>query len=271
MFVFAFPPLDPVIFSVGPFEIRWYALAYLAGFLFGMALCKKLARTNGKGAPTAQDYDDFLIWAVIAVILGGRIGYVLFYQFDYYLSKPLEALQIWHGGMSFHGGMFGVILAALLFARRRKIDFLSFTDLLAVVAPIGLALGRLANFVNGELFGRVTDVPWAVVFPRGGDQPRHPSQLYEAALEGVLLFIIMWMLARSPAVRRWSGLLSGLFLGLYGLLRFSAEFFREPDAQLGYLFAGATMGQILCLPMIVLGGALICWVVLKNTKNRQAG
>lgn len=256
MLALAFPPVDPVFFSVGPFEIRWYALSYLMGFLLGWWQCQRMARANPSG-PTAKDYDDFLTWAVIGTVLGGRLGYVLFYNLDYYLTRPLEALQVWHGGMSFHGGMLGVILAGVIFTRLRKISFFSLSDLLAVVTPIGLGLGRLANFVNGELFGRPTDVPWAVVFPRGGDIPRHPSQLYEAALEGVVLYLLLTWLATKPAVRERTGLLSGLFLALYGLFRFGVEFFREPDPQLGFLFSGATMGQLLCIPMFLFGAYLI--------------
>ncbi len=252
MFAFAFPPLDPVIVSIGPFAIRWYALAYLAGFVLGWFQCMRLARQN-KGPPQPKDYDDFLTWAVIGTILGGRIGYVLFYQPDHYFAHPLDMLKIWEGGMSFHGGMAGVILAALWFVRSRKIPFLAFSDLLACVAPIGLGLGRLANFVNGELFGRVTDVSWGVVFPHGGELPRHPSQLYEAALEGIVLYLVLFFLARCPAVRKREGLLSGAFLTLYAVFRFGVEFFREPDPQLGFLFAGATMGQLLCVPMVLLG------------------
>jgi len=262
MFALAFPPLDPVFISLGPVQIRWYALAYLAGFLGGVWLCKKLAALTKQG-PAAKDFDDFLTWGVVGTVLGGRLGYVLFYQLSYYIERPLEALQVWHGGMSFHGGMLGVILAALLFARKRKISFFAFSDVLACVTPIGLGLGRLANFVNGELFGRVTDVPWGVIFPRGGELPRHPSQLYEAAGEGLILFLIMMILVRIPFVRERKGMLSGVFLSLYALLRFGAEFFREPDPQLGFLFAGATMGQLLCVPMFIYGEylttrALLC-------------
>lgn len=264
MFAFLFPSIDPVFFAVGPIEIRWYALAYLAGFLGGWWLCMKLARLNPKGKPTAKDYDDFLTWAVIGTILGGRLGYVLFYQFDYYMTQPLEALKVWHGGMSFHGGMLGVIAAALLFAARRKISFFAFTDVLAVVTPIGLGLGRLANFVNGELFGRVTEAPWGVVFPHGGDLPRHPSQLYEAGLEGAVLLILMLFLAFNPKVRAKEGVLSGAFLTFYAAFRFGIEFFREPDAQLGFLFAGATMGQLLCVPMFLFGLGLIAYALKKE-------
>jgi phosphatidylglycerol:prolipoprotein diacylglycerol transferase len=217
-----------------------------------------LARQNPAG-PKPQDYDDYLIWAVIAVLLGGRSFYILFYNLSDYLARPADMLKLWHGGMSFHGGMTGVIVAAWLFARSRKIPFLAFTDLLACVAPIGLFLGRLANFVNGELFGRVTDVAWGVVFPRGGDLPRHPSQLYESATEGLLLLFVMYLMSRSPSIRTRPGLMSGTFLALYGAFRFAVEFFREPDAQLGFLFAGATMGQLLCLPMILLGLFIILY------------
>jgi len=264
MFALAFPPLDPVFLSIGPLEIRWYALAYLAGFVGGIWLCKKLALLTKQG-PTPKDFDDFLTWAVIGTILGGRIGYVLFYQFDYYLASPLEALKVWHGGMSFHGGMLGVILATWLFVRARKLSFFAFTDVLACVTPIGLGLGRLANFVNGELYGRVTDVPWGVIFPRGGDLPRHPSQLYEAGMEGFLLLVIMLVLVRFPSVTRRVGMLSGLFLSLYALFRFGIEFFREPDAQLGFLFADATMGQLLCVPMFFIGEYIIAHALLRKT------
>lgn len=262
MLALAFPPIDPVFVSFGPIEIRWYALAYLAGFVVGIWLCKKLALQLGQ-KPKPQDYDDFLTWAVIGTLLGGRLGYVLFYQFEYYMTAPLEALKIWHGGMSFHGGMLGVIGAALLFVRKRGLPFFAFTDALACVTPIGLGLGRVANFINGELFGRVTDVPWGVIFPRGGDLPRHPSQLYEATAEGLLLFCIMMLAARLPYVRQRPAFLSGLFLVGYAVARFVIEFFREPDAQLGFLYGGATMGQLLCLPMFAFGVYVMTQAVRK--------
>lgn len=270
MFAFVFPPLDPVMVSIGPLHIRWYAVAYLAGFILGLWLCKKLALLIDKG-PKPQDYDDFLTWAVIGTILGGRLGYVLFYQFDYYLHAPLEALKIWHGGMSFHGGMLGVITAAWLFVRSRKLSFFAFTDALACVTPIGLGLGRLANFVNGELYGRVTDVPWAIIFPRGGELPRHPSQLYEATLEGLVLLTMMLVFVRVPSIRNKSGVLSGLFLSEYAAFRFIAEFFREPDAQLGFLYGGATMGQLLCMPMFLAGLAIIAWAMIHKDGNGASG
>lgn len=265
MFAIAFPPIDPVLISVGPLEIRWYALSYVAGFVLGLWLCKKLAVLVGKGL-TPEHYDDFLTWAVIGTVLGGRLGYVLFYQFDYYLNAPFEALKVWNGGMSFHGGMLGVIFAAYLFVRSRKLSFFTFTDVLACVTPIGLGLGRLANFINGELYGRVTDVPWGVIFPHGGELARHPSQLYEASLEGLLLFALMMIYVRIPAVRERSGMLSGLFLSMYAVFRFCVEFLREPDAQLGFLLGGVTMGQILCIPMFLFGEYLIVRAVLMSRK-----
>lgn len=251
-----YPSFDPVAISVGPLAIRWYALAYLAGFVLGWRYCLVLAGQNPKG-PAPKLYDDFLTWAVIGTVLGGRLGYIIFYQADYFFAHPLEMLQIWHGGMSFHGGATGVVGAAWLYTRYHKVPFFSFTDLLAVVTPIGLSLGRLANFVNGELYGRVTDVPWAMVFPRGGDQPRHPSQLYEAGLEGIVLFAVMALLARQTKYRARPGFLSGCFLVGYAVFRTSVEFVREPDQQLGFLYAGATMGQLLCIPMLMFGLYLI--------------
>lgn len=262
-----FPNIDPIALTVGPIVIRWYALAYLAGFLLGWRYCMKLASQSK--VLTAQLYDDFLVWAVLGTILGGRLGYILFYQTDYYLSHPLEMLEIWHGGMSFHGGMIGVIGSAWIFTRYNKIPFLAFTDLLACVAPIGLGLGRLANFVNGELFGRATDVPWAMAFPRGGDVLRHPSQIYEAIMEGLVLFFIMFILVNKAKYRGRVGFLSGAFLALYGSFRFILEFFREPDAQLGFLYGGATMGQLLCVPMVLFGGYIILWSE-RRLKRRTA-
>lgn len=248
----AFPAFDPVAITIGHVAIRWYGLAYLAGFLLGWRYCQVLARQNPQG-PKPELFDDFLTWAVIGTVLGGRLGYILFYQAGFYFSHPLEMLQVWHGGMSFHGGTLGVIVSAWLFARKNKLNFFAFTDVLAAVAPIGLGLGRIANFINGELYGRVTDAPWGMVFPRGGDMPRHPSQLYEATLEGAVLFVIMVFLVRQPKFRAHYGFLSGAFLAGYGLFRFLVEFAREPDEQLGFLFAGATMGQLLCIPMMLLG------------------
>jgi phosphatidylglycerol---prolipoprotein diacylglyceryl transferase len=244
--------LDPVAFSIGPLAIRWYALAYLAGIVAGWRWCMALARRDSS-MPRPELFDEFLSWAILGIVLGGRLGYILFYNFGQYWNDPLEVLKVWHGGMSFHGGMIGVIFAAYVFTRMKNIPLLAFTDLLSCVAPIGLGLGRLANFVNGELFGRETDMPWGVIFPRGGSLPRHPSQLYEAAAEGLLLLLVMFLLSRQPKIRARKGFLSGVFLTMYGIMRFGIEFFREPDPQLGFLFAGATMGQLLCVPMIIAG------------------
>ncbi len=253
-----FPDIDPVALSIGPLAIRWYALAYLAGIIGGWRLCMFLAGRDST-SPAPRYYDDFISWAVVGIVVGGRLAYVLFYNSSQYLERPLEALMLWHGGMSFHGGMLGVIVAAILFSRKKRISFFAFSDLLACVTPIGLGLGRLANFVNGELYGRETSAPWGVVFPRGGPFPRHPSQLYEAAAEGFLLLAIMLVLQRVPKIRERKGFLSGLFLVLYGLMRFGIEFMREPDAQVGFLFGSATMGQLLSVPMIAAGAAIIIW------------
>lgn len=259
LFTLTFPSIDPVLVSIGPFAIRWYALAYIVGLLLGWRYCLHLC-----GLPprlvTRNQLDDFLLWATLGVILGGRLGYVLFYQLDEYLKEPLQIVYVWRGGMSFHGGLVGVILAMLLFARRRGIPFFALADIIACATPIGLLLGRIANFVNGELYGRASDAPWAMVFPdpNSGGVPRHPSQLYEAALEGLLLFLVLYLLARFTRSLEHVGRLSGIFLIGYGLSRIVVEFFREPDAQLGYLLGGTTtMGQILSVPMIAYGLFLV--------------
>ncbi len=250
--------VNPIAFEVFGLPIRWYALAYLAGFILGWRYALRLAR-KGLAKPTADDMDEFLTWAVLGTILGGRVGYVLFYQPQYFLENPLQIVRIWEGGMSFHGGMLGVIAAMLLFARRREIRFFAVADVVATVAPIGLFFGRIANFVNQELYGRITDLPWGVVFPIAGREPRHPSQLYEAFLEGAVLFTILSVLARRPDIRGRPGSLSGLFLIGYGIARFSVEFLRQPDSQLGFLWLGATMGQLLSAPMVLLGVVLFIY------------
>jgi phosphatidylglycerol:prolipoprotein diacylglycerol transferase len=258
MYALAFPSIDPTLIEIGPFAIRWYALAYVGGILFGWRYAIVLARKS----PAAIDrltVDDFLIWVTLGIVLGGRIGYVLFYKPVYFSAHPLEILQLWQGGMAFHGGLLGVIIAIIVFARRRRIATLALGDIVASVVPIGLCLGRLANFVNGELFGRVSDVPWAVIFPNGGPEPRHPSQLYEAGLEGLVLGLVLFAAWRLTNLRLRPGAITGLFLVGYGLARFTVELFRQPDANLGFLFAGATMGQLLSLPMILVGIALMIW------------
>lgn len=264
--IFEFPNIDPVAVAIGPLQIRWYALAYLAGFLLGWRYCMKLAGAPDKKRtrrPDAQDIDDFLPWVVLGVILGGRLGYVLFYNFEYYLAHPAHIPFIWEGGMSFHGGALGVIAVTLIYARKHKIDLLRLSDILAASVPIGLFFGRIANFINGELYGRVTDSPLGMVFPHGGPEPRHPSQLYEAFLEGMVLFIVLALMAQSEKIRNKPGVIAGTFLIGYGIFRAFIENFREPDAQLGFLAMGLTMGQVLCIPMVLGGGYLITRAVRK--------
>jgi phosphatidylglycerol:prolipoprotein diacylglycerol transferase len=265
-----FPDFDPVALQLGPIAIRWYALAYIAGLFGGLLYAKRLAANDvfwdhRAHRPSAVDLDDLLLWATLGVIAGGRLAYVLFYQPAYYAAKPIEAFAIWSGGMSFHGGLAGATLAMYLFARVRKLRFLPLADIIATVAPLGLFLGRLTNFVNGELWGRVTAMPWGFVFPTGGPLPRHPSQLYEAATEGLLLLVALFVAARAGAYRR-PGLVTGLFGAGYAIARIGCEFFREPDPQLGFLVGGfATMGMLLSLPMLALG----LWLILR-ARSRPA-
>jgi len=252
-----FPQIDPIAIQIGPLAIRWYALAYIAGIVLGWRMLRRLAATPPQAATAAQ-VDDYITWATLGIILGGRLGYVLFYRPGHYLFHPLEALMVWQGGMAFHGGALGVIIATLLFCRSQKLNPLMFGDRVAVVVPIGLFFGRIANFINGELWGRAADVPWAMIFPADRLQlPRHPSQLYQAGLEGLALFALMLILWSKPANRTRHGLLTGVLLAGYGVARLIGEFFREPDAHLGFLLAGATMGQMLSLPMVLVGGWLI--------------
>ena len=259
-----FPAIDPVLVSFGPVAVRWYALAYIAGILLGWFYARALIRNEalwGGSAPLSQpDFDDFVLWATLGVVLGGRAGYVLFYNSAFFAEYPLEAFQIWKGGMSFHGGFLGVVAAVILFARARGISILSLGDLACAVGPIGLFFGRLANFINAELWGRPSDVPWAFVFPGAGPLPRHPSQLYEAALEGLLLFAVLALLIRKGALQR-PGLIVGVFALGYGLARIFAEFFREPDPQLGFLWGGFTMGMLLSAPMLAAGLAFVAYAL----------
>ena len=252
MLALTFPMIDPIAVQIGPVSIRWYSLAYVTGILLGwryvLYLAKRPPQSLGK-----RDIDDFIIWATLGVILGGRLGYVLFYRPEFYLENPLNILVLWQGGMSSHGGMLGMVVATAIFARRRNTHWLAVGDLIVCAVPIGLFFGRIANFINGELFGRVSDVSWAMAFPHGGPLPRHPSQLYEAALEGLVLFIILaWMAQGTRALER-RGILSGVFFTGYGVARIIVETFREPDAHLGFFAIGATMGQLLSLP-VLLGG-----------------
>jgi phosphatidylglycerol:prolipoprotein diacylglycerol transferase len=255
-----FPNFDPVLIQLGPFAIRWYALAYIVGILLGWFYARAIVRNQklwGGAAPmTALDIDDFIVWVTLGIILGGRIGYVLFYNPSYFAEHPLEAFQLWKGGMSFHGGFTGCVLAVVLFARKNKIPILSLGDVTCATGTLGVLLGRIANFINGELWGRPTDVAWGMVFPSGGPVARHPSQLYEAALEGLLLFIVLALLIRGGALRR-PGLIIGAFAVGYSLARSFCELFREPDAQLGFLWNTITMGTLLSIPLLAFGIALI--------------
>ena len=258
-----FPAIDPVLIQIGPLAVRWYALAYIAGILLGWAYAGRLLRDDrlwGGPAPlTRADLDDFVLWVTLGIILGGRVGYVLFYNLDYYLDNPWDALALWHGGMSFHGGLLGVVLAVVLFARARGIPMLSLGDVASAAAPIGLFFGRIANFINGELYGRVTDVPWGVIFPNGGPEPRHPSQLYQAVLEGLVLFVVLRILTHRQLALRRPGLVFGAFLAGYAVARIVAERFRMPDPQLGFLFGGVTMGMLLSVPMLLFGLGLVLY------------
>jgi phosphatidylglycerol:prolipoprotein diacylglycerol transferase len=249
------PQIDPIAFSIGPLAVRWYGLMYLVGFAAAWLL--GLARIRQNRAPiTREQFDDLIFLAVLGVILGGRLGYVLFYKPAYYAAHPLEILAVWQGGMSFHGGLLGMIAAMALAARRQRVDALRLMDFVAPLCPLGLAAGRIGNFINGELYGRVTDLPWGMVFRTADAAPRHPSQLYQAALEGFALFALLWWFSAKPRPR---GQVCALALAGYGVLRFVAEFAREPDAFLGLLALGLTMGQWLSLPMIVAGVWLFVW------------
>jgi len=258
-----FPNIDPVALAIGPIPylgtllIRWYSLAYVGGILLGWQVLAREHKRKPLQNLTKTALDDMVFWAVLGIVLGGRLGYVLFYKPMFYLEHPAQILHVWEGGMSFHGGMLGTIVAFLLFCRKHGTPFLPVIDLIACMAPIGLCFGRIANFINGELYGRVTDAPIGMVFPHGGALPRHPSQLYEATLEGVVLFIIMMALLKCTRARDKAGMLSGFFLIFYGLARITCEFFREPDEQLGFLLGFSTMGQLLCLPMLAGGLYLV--------------
>jgi len=262
--VIPYPAFDPVLVHLGPFAIRWYALAYIFGILIGWAYARFLVQSKnlwgGKAPMTVTDFDDFVLWVTVGIILGGRTGYVLFYNLPHFASHPAEILQLWNGGMSFHGGFTGCVVAVVLFAYKRGIPFLSLGDITCAVGPVGLFLGRIANFINGELWGRPADVPWAMIFPGGGPLPRHPSQLYEAALEGLLLLVVLALLMRAGALKR-PGLIIGSFAVCYSAARTFCEFFREPDVQLGFLWGGATMGQLLSVPLFLAGVGFIVYAL----------
>jgi phosphatidylglycerol---prolipoprotein diacylglyceryl transferase len=257
--IMPFPEIDPIAISLGPLAIHWYGLAYVVGIMLGWLYARHLSRSatlwpNNSSPVSVVHLDDFIVWATAGIVLGGRLGYILVYDFPSVAANPLRAFEIWNGGMSFHGGLAGTTIAMILFARRNKIPVWSMFDIIAAAAPIGLLFGRIANFINGELWGRLSDVPWAVVFPTGGPFARHPSQLYEAALEGLLLFIILFIAIHAFKALKKPGVVTGIFVSGYALSRIFVEFFREPDAQLGYLAGNwLTMGMVLSTPMVALG------------------
>jgi len=262
------PQFDPVALQLGPLAVRWYGLMYLVGFALVWAAGRYRIAREPAGVWAAKDLDDVLFYGILGTILGGRLGYVLFYKFGEYVAEPWRVFYVWEGGMSFHGGMLGVILALAWFARSRRQDWLAVTDFIAPLAPLGLAAGRLGNFINAELWGRPAAVPWAVVFPNVDRVPRHPSQLYEFALEGVLLLAVLWWFSLRPRPR---GAVSGAFLLGYGVLRFLVEFTREPDGFLGLLSFGLSMGQWLSAPMIVAGAGMIAWAYSsRKSVNRES-
>ena len=260
-----YPAIDPVAISLGPLKIRWYGISYVAGILLAWWLLVRRARRS-RPDWTPDQVADLIFYGAVGLVIGGRLGSVLFYNLPYYLDHPLDVFKIWQGGMSFHGGLIGGLIAMWIFARHYKKAFFDAIDYLAPVVPVGLGFGRIGNFINGELWGKVTDVPWAMVFPGAGDLPRHPSQLYEACLEGLVLFVVMWWFSSRP---RPLMSVSGLFLMLYGIFRFTVEFVRQPDANLGYLASGwLTMGQVLSAPM-VLAGAILLVLAYKRKAGGQ--
>ena len=269
----AFPTFDPVAIAIGPIVIRWYALAYIGGIVFGWIYARALVKDEklwgGPAAMTLAQLDDFILWVTVGIILGGRTGYVLFYNLPFFAEHPAEIFELWKGGMSFHGGFMGCVVAVMWFARKNHIPILSLGDITTAVGPIGLFLGRIANFINSELWGRPADpdLPWAMIFPNGGPLPRHPSQLYEAGLEGILLFTVLAVMIRLGALKR-PGLILGSFITLYAFARITGEHFREPDPQLGFLWGGLTMGMLLSLPMVFAGIILIVMAWRRKQSNQ---
>ncbi|GGF85588.1 MULTISPECIES: prolipoprotein diacylglyceryl transferase [Rhizobium] len=273
--ILPFPDIDPVAFAIGPLAVHWYGLAYVAGIMIGWLYARKLIDRptlwKGDAAPMTKTHlDDFLVWIAVGIVVGGRTGYVLFYDLPVMLENPIRIIQIWNGGMSFHGGLMGAIVAMILFARKNMIPVWSMFDIIAAVVPIGLLFGRIANFINGELWGRLSSAPWAIVFPTGGPFARHPSQLYEAALEGIVLLLLLASLIFGIKAFKTPGLIAGIFVMGYGLSRIFVEFFREPDAQLGYLLGTnwLTMGMVLSSPMVLIGlwAALRALVAVRTAK-----
>jgi len=261
-----YPKIDPVFLRLGPLELRWYGLMYVLSFTIAYFLISHNAKR--KNLPLKKDdIADLIFYLALGVILGGRIGYILFYNLSYYLENPLKVFAVWEGGMSFHGGLIGTVLLIFYYIRKKKITFMMLADLCVPVAPICLCLGRLGNFINGELFGRVTDLPWGMVFPGGGAQPRHPSQLYEAFLEGPVLYTILWLAQKKKDLP--AGVLFWCFVTFYGLFRFLVEFTREPDPQIGYILRFFSMGQLLSFPMFVLGLGMIVYLLRRAARRRQ--
>lgn len=270
--ILPFPDIDPVAFAIGPLSVHWYGLAYVTGILLGWYYARQLISRpalwpNGQAPMTLTQTDDFVTWAAIGIVLGGRIGYLAVYDLPNIIDNPMRAFEIWNGGMSFHGGFLGTTLAMIIYANRKKLVLWSLFDLVSAVVPCGLLFGRIANFINGELWGRITDVPWAVVFPKGGPFARHPSQLYEAGLEGVALLIILGVVGIVFGGFKKPGLVTGVFVGLYGVSRIIVEFYREPDEQIGYLFGNwLTMGMVLSLPMLAAG----LWAIARALRAPKA-
>src|ERR1700681_435859 len=270
----AFPVFDPIAISIGPIAIRWYALAYIGGIVLGWVYARALIKNErfwGGPAPiTLPQLDDFILWVTVGIILGGRAGYVLFYNLPFFIQHPAEIFELWKGGMSFHGGFLGCVAAVILFCRKHDLPILSLGDITTAVGPIGLFLGRLANFINSELWGRPADssVPWAMIFPNGGPMPRHPSQLYEAALEGLVLFVVLGIMVRCGALKR-PGVITGSFALGYGVARVICELFREPDVQLGFLWGGLTMGMLLCIPLMLGGIAILTYALSYEAKPKD--
>ena len=268
----AFPNIDPVLLRLGPLQVHWYGIAYVVGILFSWWYTRKLVTTNslwGNRLPkiTSDHLDDFLTWAVVGIILGGRLGYILFYDFGEFAQNPLRIFEIWKGGMSFHGGLLGVLLAMILFARKHGFSPFNLFDIITAAAPVGIFCVRLTNFINGELFGKPTDLPWAIAFPNGGPVPRHPSQLYEAALEGLVMFLILWLLTYQWKKLRQPGFIAGAFILWYATSRILIEFVRLPDAQIGYLFGNwLTMGMVLSIPLALTG----IWAISTSTRRANS-
>jgi phosphatidylglycerol:prolipoprotein diacylglycerol transferase len=255
-----FPHIDPVFMSIGPLQFRWYGLMYVLSFIATYVIIRSEV-TRKKLALTKDDVADLVFYGAMGVVLGGRVGYILFYNLGFYLANPLKLLAVWEGGMSFHGGFLGVILAFLLYARRKNIPFFTLIDIAALCAPVGLGLGRIGNFINGELYGRATDAPWGIIFPGSDGQARHPSQLYEAFLEGLLLFVIVRAISRFSPV---TGIAGWTFVAGYGLFRFIVEFFRQPDAQIGFVLGSLSMGQLLSLPMFLVGTCSVLFLLRRS-------